>query len=236
MGTIQPDTTGGDSTVAAKKSGELIPIDVVSVTDDAVKPRSGFEIFFPSALLWSMMACAASFGISIVKERTAGTFMRLQLSPIRRSHILAGKGLACFVTCVVDCVALLVIGKVAFGIRVGDPINLALALIAASLGFVGVMMLISVLGKTEESVGGAGWGILMVIAMLGGAMVPSYVMPSWLQTIGVISPVKWGILAFEGAGWRNFSLAEMMLPVSILLAIAVAGYSMGAAIFSRSDR
>jgi len=43
-------------------------------------------------------------------------------------------------------------------------------------------------------------------------------------------------MAFEGAGWRNFSLAEMMLPVSILLVIAVTGYLLGAAIFSRSDR
>jgi ABC-2 type transport system permease protein len=182
------------------------------------------------------MACAATFGGSIVKEITAGTFLRLRLAPIFRAHILAGKGLACFATNVVVCIVLIVIGIMIFGIRIANPFILAIAIASSSLAFVGIMMLISVLGKTEEAVGGAGWGILMVLAMSGGGMVPSFVMPGWLQKIGNFSPVKWGILSFEGGIWRDFTLTEMTLPVGILLGIAVVGFSAGVMILARFDR
>ena len=36
----------------------------------------------------------------------------------------------------------------------------------------GVMMLIASLGRTEEAASGAGWAVMMPMAMLGGAMVP----------------------------------------------------------------
>jgi ABC-2 type transport system permease protein len=55
------------------------------------------------------------------------------------------------------------------------------------------------------------------MAMLGGAMIPQFIMPPWMLTLGHISPVKWAILAIEGAVWRGFSLAEMVVPCAILL-------------------
>ncbi len=51
--------------------------------------------------------------------------------------------------------------------------------------FVGFMMLVASLGKTEQTAAGAGWAILMPLSMLGGAMVPLFVMPQWMQTVGV---------------------------------------------------
>jgi ABC-2 type transport system permease protein len=236
MGTMPTADSTGAADSAAVSRGDLMPIDVVSVTADAAQPHSGFEIFFPSALLWALIACAASFGVSIVKERTAGTFLRLRLAPITRAHILAGKGIACFLTCLFVCVLLLAVGNVIFGVRIAEPGILLLALLSSSLAFVGIMMMISVLGKTEEAVGGAGWAILLVLAMAGGAMVPSFIMPDWLKTIGMISPVKWGILSFEAGIWRGFTLSEMMLPVGILLGIAVVGFTAGVIILARSER
>ena len=67
------------------------------------------------------------------------------------------------------------------------------------------MMLISTLGRTEQSASGAGWAILLVMAMLGGGMVPLFVMPAWMATASNVSPVKWAILALEGALWRGFT-------------------------------
>ncbi len=236
LGTMQNSDSSGAADSAAVSRGELMPVDVVSVTGDTAQPRSGFEIFFPSALLWALIACAASFGVSIVKERTAGTFLRLRLAPITRAHILAGKGVACFVTCLFVCVLLLAVGNIVFGVRIAEPGIVLLAVLASSLAFVGIMMMISVLGKTEEAVGGAGWAILLVLAMAGGAMVPTFVMPDWLKMIGMISPVKWGILSFEAGIWRGFTLSEMMLPVGILLGIALAGFALGVIILNRTER
>ena len=89
------------------------------------------------------------------------------------------------------------------------------------------MMMIASLGRTEQAVAGAGWAMLMPMAMLGGAMIPQFVMPPWMLVAGNISPIKWAILGIEGALWRNFSVAEMLLPCGILVAFGAVCFAIG---------
>jgi ABC-2 type transport system permease protein len=90
---------------------------------------------------------------------------------------------------------------------------------------------LSVLGKTEQSAGGIGWAVLLVMAMLGGGMVPLFIMPSWMEAVSNVSPVKWAILGMEGAVWRGFSLNEMLLPCGILVGVGVVCFAVGVCAF-----
>jgi ABC-2 type transport system permease protein len=231
------DSAATDTAQATQKNAgrDLFAIEIIPVTREYSGPRSSFEVTFPSALIWALIGCAAAFAVSIVKERTAGTFLRLRLAPIGRAHILAGKGLACFVACLSVCIILLLIGFLIFNVRIMNPAILIIGLVSAAFCFVGLMMLISVMGKTEESVGGAAWGILLAAAMSRGGMIPVIFMPGWLLTISNFSPVKWSILAIEGGIWRGFTYSEMLLPVGMLLGIGILCYSVGVTILSRSD-
>ncbi len=233
------DTTTVDSTGAAatrKDEGfNLFPIKTTAITNDDAEPRSSFEITFPSSMLWALIGIASAFAVSIVKERTAGTFLRLRLAPITRMHILAGKGLACFIACFTVSLVLLLFGNLVFGVRIGNPIILLIALTSAAFCFVGISMFVSTIGKTEESVGGAAWGILLVAAMTGGGMIPLMFMPGWLVTISNFSPVKWGILAIEGGVWRDFSITDMLLPVGMLLGIGILTFAIGVTILSKRE-
>ena len=110
------------------------------------------------------------------------------------------------------------------------------AVLCTVLCFVGIMMFICTLGRTEQSVGGAGWGIFMITGMLGGAMMPLAFMPSWMRPFTHISPVKWGIFALEGAIWRNFSLIEIINPCLVLLAIGTAAFLLGVFSLRRQDK
>jgi len=240
-GALSPKATGeaatdeSDSTID-DASGFGPQIDFEDVAIKADQPRSAWEITFPQALLWALIGCAAAFAISLVVERTAGTMLRLRLAPILRAQILAGKGLACFVFCVSDCTLLLLIGKFVFDIRTPQPLFLAEAVVAAGICFVGLMMLISVLGKTEQAVGGAGWAILLVMSMTGGGMVPLMAMPKWMVTISHVSPVKWSILALEGAIWRGFSQAEMALPLGVLIGVGLVAFATGVLVLRVTDK
>jgi len=198
-------------------------------------PRTPFQITFPQAILWAVLSCAATFAISIVKERTTGTYQRLCVGPISQAHILAGKGLACFATCATVIVLLVAMGKLIFQVPIDSPILFAVATACTCLCFVGLMMLVSTLGKTEQSVGGAGWAILMIMAMFGGAMMPLAFMPAWMRSISHFSPVKWGILAMEGGIWRHFSLTEMLLPCGILLVLTAAFFALGVLMLRRAQ-
>ncbi len=95
------------------------------------------------------------------------------------------------------------------------------------------MMLMSVAGRSEESVSGAAWGANILMSMFGGGMVPLAFMPGFMRPISNFSPVRWGILAMEGAIWRGFSLQEMLLPCGILVGIGAVGVALGVYRLSR---
>jgi ABC-2 type transport system permease protein len=167
-----------------------------------------------------------TFGISLVTERTHGTLVRLRMAPLTRAQILGGKALACFITIMIVEVILLGVAF-GFGVRPSSMGILALGGVSAAVCFVGFMMLVASLGKTEQTASGAGWAILMPMSMLGGAMVPQFVMPQWMQAAGTISPIRWVVLAIEGGLWRQFSLGEMVVPCTILVAVGIACFVAG---------
>jgi ABC-2 type transport system permease protein len=174
-------------------------------------------VTFPQGVVWGIIGCVMTFAVGIVTERVRGTFVRLQIAPLTRAQVLGGKALACFLSITILQIAIFTMGAFLFGVYPSSLPLLVLACASASAGFVGFMMMISSFGRTEQAVAGAGWAMLMPMAMLGGAMIPQFVMPSWMLTASNVSPVKWAILAIEGAVWRGFSPAEMVIPCAILL-------------------
>lgn len=209
-------------------SFEPVRVRTVDVSVQRGGPTSAYAISFPQGIVWGIIGCAAGFGISLVVERTRGTLVRLQTAPLTRMQILGGKAAACFATTVAVSAALLLVARFAFGVRPTSWPLLAAAVICCATAFTGIMMLLSVLGKTEAAAGGIGWAILLVMAMIGGGMVPLFVMPPFMQTLSHASPVKWAVLSLEGAVWRGFGPAEMALPCGILLGVGVACFAIGA--------
>lgn len=194
--------------------------------------RSPWDISFPSAMMWGIFGCVAGFATSMVRERTEGTLLRLNVAPIRRWQVLGGKGLACFASSSGVVVVMTLLGF-ALGLQVNSLLLLTVAIVCVSLSMVGLMMLMSVLGKTEQSVAGAGWAIIVVASMFGGGMIPLAFMPEWMLPLSSISPAKWAILALEGAIWRGFTFQQMLIPCGILLAIGMASFIAGLSILSR---
>ncbi|MEK6675728.1 MAG: ABC transporter permease [Planctomycetota bacterium] len=228
-GNGQGNTATGDTT-----SGEgwmPLKIETVSVTRQREGPKTTYDISFPQGMIWGIMGCSAAFGISMVVERTGGTLIRLRMAPISRATILAGKAAACFSTLMVAQIALISIGMGVFHIRPDSFPLLILAFFCIAIAFVGIMMLLSVLGKTEQSAGGIGWSILVIMSMIGGGMIPQFFMPKWLQTINVISPVKWAVMAMDGAIWRGYSFQEMLTPALVLVGFGVVCFLFGCRAF-----
>jgi ABC-2 type transport system permease protein len=199
-------------------------------------PKNAFSISFPQAIIWGILGCVATFAVSLVTERSRGTLIRLRIAPINRIQIIAGKGVACFITTVSMSTVLLLLGAFVFNVRPHSIPLLVMAVGSVSFGFVGIMMFLSVLGKTEAAAGGMGWAILSLFAMMGGGMMPLFFMPSWMQGVSNISPVKWAILALEGPIWRGFSFQEMILPCSILVGIGVVFFAIGSKAFRWTEQ
>ncbi|HPB30096.1 MAG TPA: ABC transporter permease, partial [Candidatus Sumerlaeota bacterium] len=219
--TVLPENSEGG------KGWQPVKISKTEVKYEWDGPASSHHVTFPQAVIWAMLACAATFGTSLITERTRGTLTRLCAAPMGRAHILAGKSLACFSVTFGLALLLLMMARIVYGVRPVSWSLLLLALFCSSLCYVGLMMGFSVLGKTERSASGWGWAILLTLSMIGGGSIPVFFMPQWLSTVSNISPVKWSILAIEGALWRGFTLQEMAMPCGILLGVGCVFFVLG---------
>ncbi|MDX2174971.1 MAG: ABC transporter permease [Candidatus Sumerlaeia bacterium] len=225
---------GGDSGGGA---GFDLAIPVVGIEREANpnNPPTAFSITFPSGMLWGLLACCATFAVSIVQERERGTLRRLRISPVTPRDILLGKGLACFVACLFVLAMLLVAGALFFGLTVRSLPFFAMSAVSAAFAFVGIMMLLSTMGRTERAVGGSAWAVLLVVALLGGGMVPLLFMPEFMRSLSKLSPGRWAVYAFEGAIWRPLPAAEMLPAWLVLVGVGAVGCALGAWLLRRSE-
>ncbi|MFO0827594.1 MAG: ABC transporter permease [Phycisphaerales bacterium] len=212
---------GNGSLGAGGWSPAKVTLTELSTTTDG--PPSTYAITFPQGIAWSLMSCITAFSASLARERTRGTMLRLSVAPISRGQVLFGKALGCFITCAIGISILMAVARIMFGVSLGNPLMLAVAILASSAGGAGVMMVISGVMRSEAAAEGAGRAIVLVLAMIGGGTIPLFFMPPFMQIVSSISPFKWAIKSVEGALWRNFTPAEMAVPVGVLLGLAAAG-------------
>ncbi|MBS0658979.1 MAG: ABC transporter permease [Verrucomicrobia bacterium] len=202
---------------------------------DVVAPRTGFELAFPAAVLWGLIGCAGAFAAATVAERRSGTHLRLRSAPIHPLTVLFGKLVACWVACTVDATILLVLARVAFGVRVERFLGLPVAIVCCAACFAGITVLLGSIGRSEQAVGGASWATLLLLAMVGGAMVPLSVMPGWMRAASLASPVRWGIAVLEGVTFRGLSVRELAPACAVLVGFGLVSILCGAALARRES-
>ena len=216
------------------KSMTPVAIEVQDVSVNRTGPKNSFDITFPQSIVWLLIGTATAFGVSLVTEKTRGTLFRLQAAPIKPGSIILGKSLASFISTITGAAVLTLIFVTVFNVTINSWPLVAMAFISAAICTSGVVVLISVMGKTEASAGGIGWAVMLFMAMTGGGMVPLIAMPPWMQTMGNVSFIKWAVLAVEGSSWRGFSLVEMMLPCGIMIGIGLLSGVIGTLVYRKN--
>jgi len=232
------DKPTDDPAKPAAKASPMAGFSPMTITSRQVKskragPSNPFAISFPQGIVWGVMGAALGFGSSLVGERQNGTLARLRCAPLSITQVLLGKALGCGITTLIVIGLLLGLARFGFGVEFAEPVSLVMAIISVIVCFVGIMMLVAAISPSERASGGLAWGIMMIFSFIGGAAVPLFAMPGWLQRLSDFSPMKWTILAFEGGIWRGTAPAQMLLPCGILLAIGIAAFFGGAAGFTR---
>ncbi len=237
MDTYLADTaSSADNGSGGFKGFEPLKVEEKEIIRQRIGPPSSFAVTFPQGVMWGIIACITTFAVSLISERNKGTLTRLLTGPLKSYQILGSKALACFLTTISVSIFIMMIGVFVFGVKPASYLKLGIGLIIVSGSFVGLMMLLSVISKSERSASGIGWAVLMVFAMIGGGMLPLFFMPDWLKALSNISPIKWGILALEGAIWRDFTFSELLQPYLILTAFGLVTFFIGARLFRWSEQ
>jgi ABC-2 type transport system permease protein len=67
--------------------------------------------------------------------------------------------------------------------------------------------------------------------MLGGAWVPTFVFPQWVQSATLFVPTRWAVDGLEAMTWRGLGLAAALPAVAAMLTFSVAFGAIAVACF-----
>ncbi|MBN1811434.1 MAG: ABC transporter permease [Anaerolineae bacterium] len=164
---------------------------------------------------------------SILAEKREGTFRRLLVAPLPKPILLAGKILPYYLVNLIQIAIMFGVAHLLFGMAFGDPAALAVISMALAAAATGLGIMIAALGKTDTQIGGLTSLLTLTMSALGGCLMPTFIMPGFLQTLSRFIPHAWAMQGFQDVLVRGYGLAEILPEASILLGFAAVFFLIG---------
>jgi linearmycin/streptolysin S transport system permease protein len=209
---------GDTRALTAQAAATATPVAVSDVS--AQTKELDTKSFFAAGMAVFFLFFTVQFGVtSLLEERSEGTLARLLAAPISRASILGGKLMVSFLLGVTSMAVLAVATSLLFGAYWGNPLGVAVLIVAAIAAAMGIMSLIAALAKNAEQA--ANWQSVAAVALglLGGTFLPASQAPGVLSTLTFAAPQAWFL---RGLGdLRGGSLGVVWLPALAMLGFAV---------------
>jgi ABC-2 type transport system permease protein len=158
------------------------------------------------------------FGIEcavlLLMERKSGMWRRLRAAPVSRATVLIGRALSCALVAFMTLAICWFFAIVCFGVRVHGSwpgfilVNVGAALLAASFA-----LMLAGIGRSVEATRGIAIFAVLMLVMLGGAWMPSFIFPEWLQNITQFIPTRWAVDGFDAMTWRGLPFSSVAMPL-----------------------
>ncbi len=189
-----------------------------------IEPISAVQHNIPSWSLFGLFFTAIPLAGSLLLERNSGIWRRLLTMPISPVTLLIGKIIAYIGVCFSQLLLIVSIGRFLFPSLGLPPFTIEVSVLplicitlCCSLAACGYGVLLGSACSTMEQASMFGSISIVVAAALGGTMVPSHAMPAVMQKISTLSPLNWGLTAFQDILIRGYSLGDILPNLGLLL-------------------
>lgn len=193
----------------------------------------GWTIF---ALFWiGQILC-----INIISERESGAYRRILVSPVRLAHYVVGKVLPFVGINLLQAVFMFSIGVFLLPLlgcpplSLGDPLALLLLTVATSLVSIGFGLLMAAVSRTVLFAASMSAALLVIMTVIGGIMVPKFVMPKVMQDLTLVVPQGWALDGYLDVLVRGYDLSEVVGEIAGLLAFAALFFTVAIARMKRT--
>ncbi len=204
-------------------------------TDDEGAQAVEFDVLAymaPGMALLFLMYTVSYGGRSILAERAQGTLPRLLVSPTSSAQILGGKVFGIYLTGVAQISILILASAIFFQVKWGDPLGMAVLILAAVFGATGWGMLITTFARNPNQAASIGSAIMLIFGILGGSFIDLGMMPPAVQFISKITPNAWALDGFTTLALGG-GLAQLTEPIVALLIMGVLLFLVSVIIFGK---
>jgi ABC-2 type transport system permease protein len=219
-------------------SASLTPARLAIVdVDEVAQEFEGLGQFDQGAmaetLLFVFLASLAG-SATLIQARRQGVIRRTLAAPVSAGQAILGQVMGRFAIAGFQGAYIMVATMTLFGVSWGN-VWLALVVLAVfSLVAAGAAMLIGSLLDNDGAASSAGVGVGLVMAAMGGCMLPLELFPDTLQTVAHVTPHAWAYEAMAEVQRHDAGIADIVPQLVVLVAMAGALLVLGTWALRRS--
>jgi len=184
----------------------------------------------PAWLVFGMFFVVASLANLFLQERQCGALARLASLGVPTSMMIWSKALPYLAINGLQAALMLAVGVWLMPLLGGDALSLEginwgalmLVLLAVSMAAISMALALASLVRTHAQASTVGPIVNILMAAIGGIMVPKFVMPDVMQRLAEFSPMNWGLEGMLAVMLRGSDLAGVLQPTAKLVGFAAA--------------
>jgi len=161
--------------------------------------------------------------MGLTRERESGTLEQVLVTPVRPMVLILGKMIPFAVIGLFDFLLAITVGAYAFDVPVRGSLLLLFG--ATALYLVTTLsagLLISTVSRTQQQAFLGGFMFMLPGALLSGIMTPVHSMPTWLQPLTLINPLRHYADLLRAVLLRAAGVTDVMPQLLILAGFGVA--------------
>ncbi|MDT8317176.1 MAG: ABC transporter permease [bacterium] len=178
----------------------------------------------PAYSLFAMFFLVIPLSGTFIKERMEGSLLRLKSMPVPSWIPIVGKIVPYFIVNQIQIFIIFMVGIFIMPLIGGDrldignsPLGIVLVTFASSIAAIGYGLMVAVFCRTSEQATTFGGVSVIILAAIGGIMVPKFIMPPLMQSMAELSPLSWGLEGFLDIFVRNGNVTDIIPELSMLL-------------------
>jgi len=193
---------------------------------------NGYAHSFAGMGVQFILFSGIDLGVAVLLMRRQGLWKRLRAAPVSRRLLLGSRIASGAVIALLLLAGIYAAGIAFFHVRVEGSwlgfwlVAAAFALLTSTFG-----LLIASVGRTPEATRGLAILATLLLVMLGGAWVPTFVFPEWMQAATLFVPTRWAVDGLEAVTWRGLGAASVLPAVAVMLTFSVAFGAIAVACF-----
>ena len=208
------------SASAAAGGGMSMPYTTQDEALSSGPKYNGYAHSFAGMGVQFILFMGINLGISILLEQRQGIWSRLLAAPVSLSTVILSRAAAGAIIATGLMVAMFICAVLIFKVQITSVpgfIGMAICfgLMTAAFG-----LLIAAFGRTPEAARGIATFATLILVMLGGAWVPSFVFPQWMQTATLVVPTRWAVDGLDAVTWRGLGLDGAAPAMAVQLGFA----------------
>jgi ABC-2 type transport system permease protein len=218
------DASDGATTTGLQR-GLTMPYEVstTKVTSGNDIVYNGYAHSFAGMTVQFLLLAGVDAGVVLLLLRDRGIWQRLRSAPLSKADFLIAKTIATMLIGMFQIALIYAAAIAIFGVRISGSVAgfVAIAIVFCFLNSTFGLMLAAI-GRSAPATRGIAVMVTLLMVMVGGAWVPSFVFPKWLQQAALVAPTRWAVDGLDAMTWRGLGFDAAIAPIAVLGGAAAA--------------